>query len=295
MSIWTSYARMKRYERSADMIQDIAPHIYHNEYLPKKPSKDSYGMSFEEGKLRVRIQDGELTFPTFDELEKKNEKIYEDYIYLFEVDDKAFYLLKDIEVDNYELFSRRDLREKQPQHMAFAGITAFQLHDWYHNNRFCGRCGNAMRHDEKERMMRCDACGRLEYPRISPAVIIGVTNGNKLLLSKYAGRAYTKYALLAGFVEIGESVEETVKREVMEEVGLKVKNVTYYKSQPWSFSDTVLMGFYAELDGEDQITLDTEELALAEWFEREDIPVHEAGISLTSEMIMNFKNGGCGR
>ena len=85
-----------------------------------------------------------------------------------------------------------------------------------------------MRHDEKERMVRCDVCGRLEYPRISPAVIIGVTNGNKLLLSKYAGRSYTNYALLAGFVEIGESVEETVKREVLEEVGLKVKNVTYY-------------------------------------------------------------------
>ena len=295
MSICTSYARIKRYERSADMIQDIAPHIYHNEYKQKKPSKESIGMSFEDGKIRVRMQDGELSFFTFEELEKKNPHIYEDYIYLFEMDDKAYYLLDNVEVDNYELFSRRDLREKHPQYLSFAGITAFQLHDWYSNNRFCGRCGSAMRHDEKERMMRCDACGRLEYPRISPAVIIGVTNGNKLLLSKYAGRAYTKYALLAGFVEIGESVEETVKREVMEEVGLKVKNITYYKSQPWSFSDTILMGYYAELDGEDQITLDTEELALAEWFERDEIPVKEPGISLTNEMILNFKNGGCGK
>ena len=82
-----------------------------------------------------------------------------------------------------------------------------------------------------------------------------------------------------------------MKREVMEEVGLKVKNVRYYKSQPWSFSDTVLMGFYCDLDGDDSITLDEEELALAEWFEREEIPAGPQRDSLTNEMIMKFKNG----
>lgn len=124
-----------------------------------------------------------------------------------------------------------------------------------------------------------------------PAVIIAVTNGNKILLSKYANREYTRYALLAGFTEIGESVEETVKREVMEEVGLHVKNLRYYKSQPWSFSDTLLMGFFAEVEGDDSITLDREELALAEWFERENIPASESDISLTSEMIEFFRAG----
>ena len=109
-------------------------------------------------------------------------------------------------------------------------------------------------------------------------------------MSKYAGRTYKKYALLAGFAEIGETLEETVKREVMEEVGLKVKNIRYYKSQPWSFSDTLLMGFYCDLDGTDEIILDREELALAEWFEREKIPVGPSRDSLTNEMIMKFKN-----
>ena len=90
----------------------------------------------------------------------------------------------------------------------------------------------------KERMMRCPRCGQMEYPEICPAVIIAVTDKNRLLLSKYAGRTYKRYALLAGFTEIGETLEETVKREVMEEVGLKVTNIRYYKSQPWSFSDT---------------------------------------------------------
>ena len=110
-------------------------------------------------------------------------------------------------------------------------------------------------------------------------------------MSKYAGRAYKKYALLAGFTEIGETAEETVKREVMEEVGLKVKNIRYYKSQPWSFSDTLLMGFYCDLEGDGTITLDRNELALAEWFEREDIPEVTSNESLTNEMIMRFKNG----
>ena len=80
-------------------------------------------------------------------------------------------------------------------------------------------------------------------------------------------------------------------REVMEEVGMKVKNIRYYKSQPWAFSDTILMGFYCDLDGADEIRLDEEELALAEWFEREEIPVTPSRDSLTNEMIMRFKNG----
>lgn len=122
-------------------------------------------------------------------------------------------------------------------------------------------------------------------------MIIGVTHGNKILMSKYAGRDFKEYALLAGFCEVGETIEETVKREVMEEVGLKVKNITYFKSQPWSFSDTLLMGFFCELDGDGTISIDQEELSMAEWFEREDMPVKEEDLSLTNAMMMAFKEG----
>ncbi len=139
-------------------------------------------------------------------------------------------------------------------------------------------------------MMRCPQCKTMEFPRICPAAIIAVTDKNRILLSKYAGRTYKRYALLAGYTEIGETMEETVRREVMEEVGLRVKNIRYYKSQPWGLTETLLMGFYCELDGSDEICLDREELALAEWFEREDIPVEPMRDSLTNEMIMKFKN-----
>ena len=148
-----------------------------------------------------------------------------------------------------------------------------------------------MIHDEKERLMRCPDCGQMEYPKICPAVIVGVTDHDRIVLTKYAGRAYKKYALIAGFAETGETIEDTVRREVKEEVGLHVKNIRFYKSQPWSFSDTLLMGFFCELDGSDKIKMDEEELAVAQWCNREEVPVQEEDISLTSEMMCIFRQG----
>ena len=139
--------------------------------------------------------------------------------------------------------------------------------------------------------MRCPNCGNMIFPRISPSVIVAVTDGDRLLLSKYANRAYTRYALIAGFTEIGETGEQTVEREVMEEVGLKVKNIRYYKSQPWGVDGNLLLGYYCDLDGSDQIRLDEDELAMADWFDRNDLPAKDDGISLTREMIRVFGEG----
>ena len=140
-------------------------------------------------------------------------------------------------------------------------------------------------------MLRCPACGNMIFPKISPAVIVAVTHGEKLLLSKYAGRSYTRYALLAGYTEIGETVEQTVHREVMEEVGVKVKNLRYYKSQPWGVDGNILMGFFCDLDGEETLHVDYTELSMAQWFPRDALPAHDDGISLTREMIRVFEEG----
>ena len=139
--------------------------------------------------------------------------------------------------------------------------------------------------------MVCPACGQIEYPKICPAVIVAVTHGDKLLLTRYANRPFRGYALIAGFVEIGETLEDTVHREVMEEVGVKVKNLRYYKNQPWAFTDTLLTGFYCELDGDPDITLDHNELCEGVWLSREEIPSRENDISLTAEMIERFRLG----
>ena len=274
------------------MIQDIAPHIFSNAYAPKRPEATSYALYFNGHTVLAGKDSSTLRFPRFSELNGIEESVYEKAIYLFAIDNDCFYLVHQVPEEQPE-FELKDIglfRTSGPRHLAFAGITGYSLYKWYDNHQFCSHCGAKIVHHEKERMLHCQTCNNTEYPKIMPAVIIAVTNGNKILLSKYANREYTRYALLAGFTEIGESVEETVKREVMEEVGLHVKNLRYYKSQPWAFSDTLLMGFFAEVEGDDSITLDREELALAEWFERENIPATESNISLTSEMIEYFRN-----
>lgn len=275
------------------MIQDIAPHEYHNEYQPLPPQKDSILLCYDGRKVLLKQGEHGIAYPTFAEAESVLAGDSQ-YTYLFTIDDMRYYLgskeLGDA-LNGYTWEDHQFFREARPKHLAFAGITGWQLARWYESHRFCGRCGKPMVQDEKERMMRCPECGLMEFPKICPAVIIGLTHGSKILMSKYAGREYKRYALLAGFNEIGEPIEETVRREVMEEVGLKVKNIRYYKSQPWSFSDTLLLGFFCDLDGEDEITMDEEELALAEWFEREEMPVKEHDLSLTNDMMMAFKNG----
>lgn len=140
-------------------------------------------------------------------------------------------------------------------------------------------------------MLYCPTCGIANYPRINPAVIVAVRNGNRLLLSKYAGREYKNVALLAGFAEIGETIEETVHREVREEVGIAVKNLEFYKSQPWVFTDTLLFGFFCDVNGDDTLHVDHDELAVAAWVDREDLPDDTEEASLTMEMVTLFKKG----
>ena len=141
-----------------------------------------------------------------------------------------------------------------------------------------------------ERALVCPNCGHTRYPRINPAVIVGVRNGDKLLLTKYR-TGFASNALVAGFVEIGETLEQTVAREAMEETGLKVKNIRYYKSQPWGTAQDLLAGFYCEADGDTDIKMDNTELKYAEWVRREDIVLQPLDRSLTNEMMKMFKDG----
>lgn len=276
------------------MIQDLENHIFHNEYHPVPPKKTDCILYYEKHAALVHTSHDMLTFPSFGDVEAAVPDIYEHYLYLFSIDETRYYLIPSFCPEWAPGFAMEDVsvfRTLGPRKHAFALITGFHLFTWYQTHRFCGACGHENVHDKKERMMLCPACGNTQYPRISPAVIVAVRNGEKLLLSKYAGRNHTRYALIAGFAEIGETLEETVKREVMEEVGLKVKNIHYYKSQPWALSGSLLSGFYCDLDGDDQITLDETELAVAEWFERKEIPYEDYDVSLTREMMLQFKKG----
>ena len=173
----------------------------------------------------------------------------------------------------------------------FAAAAGESLHRWYDSQKFCGRCGARMEKSTVERAMVCPHCKNTVYPKICPAVIVAVHDGDRLLLTRYRGRPFKKYALIAGFNEIGESIEDTVHREVMEEAGLRVKNLRFYKSQPWVFTDTLLMGFVCELDGSDRITVQESELAEASWHLRSELPEDHSHISLTGEIIEQFRLG----
>ena len=279
-------------KREKSMIQDIAPYRYDNQYILEPPNQDSFALYFRGSEMLIAQTEEGIVYPTFRDLERLNKDIYENCTYLFSIDQVRYYLVHEIFLECpsiYQLVNTEVLRGGEPQYQAFAGITAHQLYNWYDSHKYCGRCGGSTRKDPKVRMLSCKQCKNMIFPKISPAVIIGVVDGERILLSQYSRRNHKHFALLTGFVEIGETLEETVKREVMEEVGLKVTNVRYYKSQPWSFSDTLLMGFYCDLVGDDVIILDEEELDCAAWFTRNDIPVEPSRDSLTNEMIMNFK------
>jgi len=271
------------------MIQDIYPNIFHNEYTKKNPTEDSFILLFSGQTVLINNNNGEIQYPTY----KCLKMIKATYTYLFKIDEMEFFLAeteKNIKIDGFSFENVSLFRNAMPKHNAFAGTTAYHLYCWYRDNKFCGRCGEKLVHNSTTRMMLRDKCKNKIYPKISTVVIVAISHGDNLLLTKYAGREYKNHALVAGFIEIGESPEEAVRREVMEEVGLNVKNITYYKCQPWGFSESLLIGYFAELDGDSEITLDEDELSEAVWIKRNEINVDDNGLSLTNEMILKFKN-----
>ena len=281
------------------MIQDILPQRMRNMFERKEPCDTDRLMCFSADKILLRCN-AMITYPLYGDLRRwcaqKNEADPQ-MIYLFSVGSAAYFLAKlpveytaALRQDGYEFVRMFDIRRLAPREEVFAAATAWHLYVWYRDNRFCGRCGRMLVHGESERMLRCMDCGNIVFPKIAPAVIVGVTDGDKLLMTEYAGREYKRYALIAGFTEIGETAEETVQREVMEEVGIRVKNIRYYKSQPWGFDMNLLMGFFCETDGEPEIHLDERELSVAEWVKAGDIPDDTEGLSLTREMMSVFKS-----
>ena len=296
------------------MIQDIAPHRYDNTYYVQKPGAQDYVFCIQKGRILLRetAEEHVLTIPRREEIEAAVPELMDRAVYLFSVDEKPYFLVSVPEKEAEEILAKlkegaekepeqlyyawktpTDIRAMEPMHQAFAAITAVQLWRWRQSRQFCGRCGAKTEDSKIERALVCPVCGQTEYPKISPAVIVAITNGNKLLMSRYRVNhsTYRGYALIAGFVEIGETFEETVRREVMEEVGLKVKNIRYFKSQPWAFTDTEMIGFFAELDGDDKIRLQEDELSEAGWYTREEIPDDARLISVGTEMKMYFKYG----
>lgn len=274
------------------MLHEIAPKQYHVEFAKKEPGDDAICFVFKGPEILEKMVDDNLTPPTYGELKEKVRK----YIYLFAIDEVEYYLvdLKEEDVPRgYQWWTVRNAPEHRAQDLHFAEYTAYQLYVWYRDNQFCGRCGTHTDVDGSLRMLRCPHCGNMIFPRITPAIMVAVTHEDKILVTRYKGRTYKGYAMIAGFNEIGETAEETVRREVFEEVGLHVSEVKYYKSQPWGIDGNLMLGYFAKLDGSEDIDLDRQELAQAAWLRRDELDDQTIRYqySLAGDLVEAFRKG----
>ena len=304
------------------MLHEIAPHTFDVEIAFVSPRADDYALVFREdeaGRCLVMAsveENGSITLPTcadflgigeFSESELPRSENGNDcsvfggpasFQYLFAIDTRPYFLVTlhadsaaedDIAVMRDKAFlPARNLIARNGDPHAFAIATGMHLRSWYHDNQCCGRCGSHMEPSPQERALICTDCGNIVYPRISPAVIVAVTDDDRLLLTRYAQGEYRKRALVAGFVEVGETPEEAVAREVWEECGVRVKNVRYFASQPWGLSGSLMLGFFADLDGDPEITLQDGELGWAGWISRDELD-DEDDYALGRVMINRFR------
>ena len=164
---------------------------------------------------------------------------------------------------------------------------AVQIVEWGRTHRFCGRCATATEWVEGDRSTKCPACGLLFYPRLSPAIITLVTRGREILLARGKLFPMPMYSALAGFVEPGESLEDCVRREVKEEVGVDLGAIRYQSSQPWPFPNSLMLGFEAEWVGGD-IVIDETEIVDAQWFPIDALPNIPGGISIANKLITGY-------
>ena len=169
---------------------------------------------------------------------------------------------------------------------------AVQLLEWRRNHKFCSHCGHPTEVHPTEYAMVCPSCRYHQYPRVNPCIITVITRGDdEILLAKSVHNKTNMYGLIAGFVEVGETLEEAVQREAFEEVGLRLKNVEYMSSQPWPFPSNLMVAFRAEYES-GEIKLQEEEIADAQFFKIDQLPEIPFKGSIAHSMIMQITQAG---
>lgn len=275
------------------MIQDINPHRFSNVYLANQTiNNDDFILHYRGNSILLKTKDNELALPQkkdFPELSAET-----DWVFLFSLNEVPCFLIRgELNVDESQ-FVYTDIsffRSTTQREIGWVSLVGLHLRNWYLQNRFCGTCGIRTQHKPDERALICPACNTVIYPKISPAIIVAIRSNDKILLARNSNFTGGWYSLVAGYVDVGETLEETVRREVKEEVGLDVRNIRYYKSQPWELSGSMMIGFIAEADENQQVRVDGKEITAAEWFTRSNLPNHPLNISIAGEMIEKFERG----
>jgi NAD+ diphosphatase len=187
----------------------------------------------------------------------------------------------------FELLNLRRLWGRIDEEVWRLAGRAFQLLEWDHNHRFCGRCGAETERRERENSRTCPRCGLQHFPRLSPAVIVLIERGGRMLLARSPHFAPGVYSTIAGFVEPGESLEQAVAREVKEEVGVELEDIRYFGSQPWPFPNSLMIGFTSRAAG-DELRIDGVEIEDARWFGPDDLPALPGPLSIARALIEDF-------
>ncbi len=260
---------------------------------PEDIKPDSLWFMVHEQKIIVLSEDEATSIPEYKNL-MENNIISEHIQYMGTYNSVPCYAA--------EIMSTEELPQSFPVHpplslvseigvdlVRIAGL-AIQYITWSRNHRFCGKCGKLTEDKKDERAKICTACSQVYYPRLSPAIIVAVIKDDRLLMGNSPRFPSKFYSVLAGFVEPGENLEECVKREVREEVGIEVKNIKYFGSQPWPFPDSLMIGFTAEYES-GEINVDEDELTDAAWFARDEIPRIPPSISIARKLIDWFLEG----
>ena len=255
---------------------------------PTSPNKLFYIFLFQENNLLIKKLDEVFTLPTSSDL---LDMTMGNTFYIGSLDGLPCYAArfpKDQVIPYHMTFiGLRALNGQIDSTMLQAAFRAVQIISWDETHRFCGVCGQATLTKTDEHAKVCPRCGHTAYPRLSPAVIVAITKGDKLLLASNTNFTTNMYSVLAGFVEAGETIEECIKREVREEVGIEIKNIAYFGSQPWPFPNSLMIAFTAE-HASGEIKIDENEIADARWFGAHELPNIPGPLSISRSLIEWF-------
>jgi NAD+ diphosphatase len=254
---------------------------------PERIPENAFCFLFRAQRLLIKEEGKKLFFPQWRDVRALGLNPV-DWQYLGTLSNRSCYtaMLKGMapSSNTYSFRGVRSLFGQVEEDQVWIAGLANQFMTWSENHRFCGKCGKPTENKADERAKLCPSCGLVNYPRLSPAVIVAVIKDHKILLAQ-SQRFHAKfYSVLAGFTEPGETLEGCVKREIHEEVNIIVKNIRYFGSQPWPFPDSLMIGFTAEY-AEGEIEIDEAEIVDAGWYSPEELPQIPPKISIARQLI----------
>ncbi len=257
---------------------------------PKKDLGASLFFGFYDDRMLVHLEPDEHLLPRLDDFSELDLP-FRDPHYLGHLDEVHCFAV-DLQTDappkGMALMGLRELYAEFSEGVFQLAGRAFQVVNWDRTHHFCGRCGTKTNYHTSDRARQCPDCGMLSFPRVSPAVITLIHKGDEFLLARNARFPTGRYSIIAGFVEAGETLEETVAREIQEEVGVEVTDIEYQCSQPWPFPHSLMIGFTAAWSAGD-IVIDDDEIVEADWFSAQHLPPSlPDGISISRRLIDSF-------